>query len=242
MRQKLRSRRPSHATVVAYLALFVALGGTGAWATHEVILSSDIVNGEVKTPDLANLGVTNPKLGPNAVTSGKVLDNNLQGLDLKDGTVGTADLVNGAVTPAKFGTIPAARVEKSANQSVPNATTTNLTFAFENFDTADLHNPANNTRLRAPISGVYQISAGVHWDFNSTGTRELRLMHGNTPFARSVIGPPETGDSAQSVSDLLKLSTGEFVEAQVFQVSGGGSLNALAGASTFLAMTWVGPG
>jgi hypothetical protein len=33
MRQKLRSRRPSHSTVVAYLALFVALGGTTYAAT-----------------------------------------------------------------------------------------------------------------------------------------------------------------------------------------------------------------
>jgi hypothetical protein len=32
MRQKLRSRRPGHATVVAYLALFVALGGTAVAA------------------------------------------------------------------------------------------------------------------------------------------------------------------------------------------------------------------
>src|SRR5436189_2831199 len=33
MRQKFQSRRPSHSTVVAYLALFVALGGTTYAAT-----------------------------------------------------------------------------------------------------------------------------------------------------------------------------------------------------------------
>lgn len=59
MLYKLRSRL-TYANVTASIALFVALGGTGAWATHEVILSSDIVNGEVKTPDLANLGSRPP--------------------------------------------------------------------------------------------------------------------------------------------------------------------------------------
>jgi hypothetical protein len=80
MRRKLRTRRPSHGTVVAYLALFVALGGT-AYAAN-TIRSIDIVDGEVKTPDLANFGVTKPKLATNAVTTDKVLNNSLTGADL----------------------------------------------------------------------------------------------------------------------------------------------------------------
>jgi hypothetical protein len=42
MSGRLRFRRPTHATVVAYLALMVALGGTGAYATHLVVNSSDV--------------------------------------------------------------------------------------------------------------------------------------------------------------------------------------------------------
>jgi hypothetical protein len=45
---------------VAYVALFFALGGTSAYAANTVF-SSDIVDGEVKNPDIA----------PTAVGTGK---------------------------------------------------------------------------------------------------------------------------------------------------------------------------
>jgi hypothetical protein len=102
MPAKLRFRRPSHATVVAYLALFVALGGTGAYAANTVF-STDIVDGEVKTPDLASVAVTNAKvatnavtagkIATNAVTTGKVADNNLTGTDIANtNSIGPAEI------------------------------------------------------------------------------------------------------------------------------------------------------
>jgi hypothetical protein len=52
MLRRLLSRRPRHGTVAAYLALFIALGGT-AYAAN-TIRSSDIVDGQVFTRDLAD--------------------------------------------------------------------------------------------------------------------------------------------------------------------------------------------
>jgi hypothetical protein len=124
--RRVRVRRPGHGTVVAYLALFVALGGTGAYAANTVF-SADIVDGEVKTPDLADAGVTQaklhdgavarPKLGNGvvsrekinngAVDGSKVADNSLTGTDVNESTldlqqtffVGPADWTsNSAVT------------------------------------------------------------------------------------------------------------------------------------------------
>jgi hypothetical protein len=103
MRQKLRPRL-TFANVVSMIALFVALGGTGAWATHEAIFSSDIVDGEVKAPDLANLGVTNPKLSSNSVRTGKVLDNNLQGIDIQDNSLTGNDVNEGTLGPVPSAT------------------------------------------------------------------------------------------------------------------------------------------
>ncbi len=54
--------------VIAMIALFVALGPS-AYATHLVLESDDIANGDVKTPDLADAAVSNPKLDPDAVGS-----------------------------------------------------------------------------------------------------------------------------------------------------------------------------
>lgn len=74
------ARKPPvrHATVVAYLALFVALGGT-AYATvglaRNSVKSIHIAPGEVKAADL----------GANAVTSAKVKDGSLLTADFKAG-------------------------------------------------------------------------------------------------------------------------------------------------------------
>ncbi len=53
------------------------------------IRSGDILDGEVKTDDLANGAVTNPKLANDAVTSGKI----------KNGEVKTEDIASGAIQP-----------------------------------------------------------------------------------------------------------------------------------------------
>jgi hypothetical protein len=109
--------------IVGYIALFLVLTGGTAYALDgsNTVFSDDIVNGEVKTPDiakaavtnskLANGSVTNSKLGANAVRSGKVADGTLQTADLADGSVngakvldnslGTDDLADGSVNGAK---------------------------------------------------------------------------------------------------------------------------------------------
>jgi hypothetical protein len=77
---RLRPRRPNHATVVAYLALFVALGGTTyAAATigpsnikNDAVRSRHIKDGAVKNPDLGLNSVGTAKIRPGAVTPGKL--------------------------------------------------------------------------------------------------------------------------------------------------------------------------
>jgi hypothetical protein len=76
-------RRPSHGTVVAYVSLFVALGGTSVAAAtiaKNAVVSSSIKDGQVKTADL----------GANAVTSAKVKAGSLLASDLKAGELPAA--------------------------------------------------------------------------------------------------------------------------------------------------------
>jgi hypothetical protein len=78
----LRKLRPRSAyDVVALIALFVAVSTGGAYAANTVF-STDIVDGEVKTPDLATDAVTQPKL--------------------RDGAVNRPELANGAVVREKL--------------------------------------------------------------------------------------------------------------------------------------------
>jgi len=104
MLTRLRSRRPSHTTVVAYLALFVAVGDTTyAAATigpnaikNDAIRSRHILNGAVGSADLAN----------NSVGPAKVIDGSLKPQDLSaaalqgPGLLGRGEPVDFRLAPA----------------------------------------------------------------------------------------------------------------------------------------------
>jgi hypothetical protein len=83
--------------VMAALALFLALS-TGAAYAANTVFSTDIVDGEVKTPDLANGAVGQGKLGANSVITGKVVDDSLGGADILESSlakVPNADKLDG---------------------------------------------------------------------------------------------------------------------------------------------------
>ena len=88
MRWKLQS--PSPALVVACIALLVALGP--AVRADNTILSSDIVNGEVRTEDLGDFAVTIGKIALNAIVSSRVADSSLTGIDVLNESLTSADL------------------------------------------------------------------------------------------------------------------------------------------------------
>jgi hypothetical protein len=80
----------SFANVCSFLALVVALGTGVAYAAN-TIASEDIINGEVKTADLA----------ANAVNSSKIADGQVTEADIAQGAVTTNELKNDAVTSQK---------------------------------------------------------------------------------------------------------------------------------------------
>ena len=81
-------RRPGHSTVAAYLALFVALGGTGAWAADR-ITSKDISKNAVRSKHIKKNAVATKKIKSNAVTAGKLAckGNSAQDVMVRSGAV-----------------------------------------------------------------------------------------------------------------------------------------------------------
>jgi len=63
--------RHLRSNAVAYVALFVALGGTGAWAAGQ-ITSADIGKNAVRTRHIKKGAVTTPKIADRAVTARKL--------------------------------------------------------------------------------------------------------------------------------------------------------------------------
>ena len=97
-------RHFSFANVCSFLALTIALGTGTAYAANTVF-STDIVDGEVMTADLANNGVTTGKIGNNQIRSADVrddtlVDGGLAAADLAASSVAGSEVVDGALTGA----------------------------------------------------------------------------------------------------------------------------------------------
>ncbi len=90
-------RRPSHTTLVAYLALFLALGAGGAMAAGKLAKNS------VGANQLKKNSVTGAKIKANAVTGAKVKDGSLTGSDLADGTITGAKVADGSLSQSDIG-------------------------------------------------------------------------------------------------------------------------------------------
>lgn len=89
--------------MVAYLALFVALGGSAAALQGKnTVRSDDIVNKQVKTQDLAKRAVNGSRLKPNAVGSNKIRPQAVGRNQLAPGAVGPEELADAAVTLGKL--------------------------------------------------------------------------------------------------------------------------------------------
>jgi hypothetical protein len=105
-----RVRGHIRTNVVGYVALFFALSGGAAWATHpggeNTISTIDIQDGEVKKDDLGGNSVVTGKIADGAVgtadlaassvTSGKVANDSLTALDLATNSVGKLEINEGA--------------------------------------------------------------------------------------------------------------------------------------------------
>jgi hypothetical protein len=90
MLERFRATRPSHGTVVAYLALFVALSGSAYAAA--TIGSGQIKNGAVLGRHIKDGQVKGADIAPNALSSSKIPDNSLAGNDIDESKLGRVPL------------------------------------------------------------------------------------------------------------------------------------------------------
>jgi hypothetical protein len=93
-----RIRQHIRSNVVGYVSLFVALSGTayavdGPLPGQNQVGSEDIINGEVKAPEV----------GANAVRSAEVLDDTLGGADIAPGAISSSEVINGTLSASDLG-------------------------------------------------------------------------------------------------------------------------------------------
>jgi hypothetical protein len=145
---------------------------------------------------------------------------------------------NVTTTPSSLANTPAFSVSKSSNQSVPNATSTKITWESENWDT---DNAFASSTFTVPTGkgGKYNLSACVRIEYgNGSGEYGAIDVYKNGSQYRSAL-KAVSGNAVQAqslpISIDMDLSAGDTVEIYVYH-NKGTSQDAFAGANTFWMM------
>ena len=126
-------------------------------------------------------------------------------------------------TPTIGGALDFAILRQTVVQSIATSTWTSILLDVEDVDSANSHNTVTNTsRFTAVTPGYFQANASVTFGANATGVRGIRFLINGTTVVQSPVVLP-TGASAiyLSLSKLVILTAGSYVEVQGYQNSGG---------------------
>jgi len=145
---------------------------------------------------------------------------------------------NSQYEPATPGaTVSQVRAYNNSSQSISTAVLTTLQLSSESFDTQGDYN-TGTYRFIAPSTGYYIVQVEVlvpgtatNWFayINNNGTGVVEASHHGTG----------SGSSTLSIHDLVSMTSGNYLEAQVFQFSGGSLI--LGSGSNHTFMTVIGP-
>ncbi len=151
MLKSIHRRKPGHATVVAYLALFIALGGVSWGVATGSIDSREIKNNSVRGKDVRNRSLSGRDIAANRIGGGAVTE----------ATLGTVPRAAAADNADRLGGLTAAQLKLAC----PGGTTPRVGTCFETttasttFD--DAVNTCSNRGRRLPtFAELNQFAAG----------------------------------------------------------------------------------
>lgn len=144
----------------------------------------------------------------------------------KTNRVITDKSAGGVITASDFNSVKNSvgsyvRVRRNANQSVPTATPTNISFDVENVDEDSIGywTNAQPSRLTAPEAGVYIIAATVPMPANGSAYfGQIRILYNTNAYGNQ--SSNDCRDIILTATAILQLSAGEYVEVNVRQDTG----------------------
>jgi hypothetical protein len=154
--------------------------------------------------------------------------------------------VDGSIDSTELATVPSVRVRRTANQTIPASSLTDVSMTSETWDTVDMHS-TNSPAVVAPVDGIYLITGSVIFQGGTGGFRELGLFVNNTKaIADDQDDLRSSGIDIHDVATAYRLNAGDDVRMKVQQSASSGTVNVIAssgGAETSpeLSMTLLGP-
>ena len=135
-------------------------------------------------------------------------------------------------------------VKATANQSMPNATFTAITWNSEYFDTDSFHSTATNTsRFTIPTgkAGYYSIIGRLDYAANVTQSRRMAIYKNGTLIQGQVFVVPSGGfEITTQIATVLNLDVADYIEIYGFQNSGGALDVYKTGGESEFTMTFLG--
>lgn len=133
---------------------------------------------------------------------------------------------------------PACQAFHNTTQTALTGTVTTLLFNSERFDTDSMHSTVSLTdRITFNTAGIYVLTLKLFWDNNAVGIRFIGIfLSGATAITSQRI--VAANESEQTISEIYKFAVGDFINAQVFQTSGG----TRTVGSPELSACWIGRG
>jgi hypothetical protein len=181
----------------------------------------------------------------------------VQRADLAPASVGAEQILDGSVGPGQIGPGPAVRVDTPqeagcVTQGIANNSSEVLQFSNELYDSEDLHSDPGpdcgveaQSRLTAPIDGIYAVQGGISWSHSDADIRQLSIVRTVEGADAEVVAadsarPSLVGGTSQAVGTQIPLGAGDYLELRAGQV-GGGTLTVGNSLDTYFAMIWIGP-
>lgn len=154
---------------------------------------------------------------------------------LKAGDPAGGDLTGRYPQPT-LGALPGARVTRASAESVPNSTSTDVTFDSTDFGHG-VTTAANALGIQR--GGTYLVTAGVVWAPNGTGARSAVISDNEGSVVGDVRPAVSTLNTVQSLATVVHLDSGDLVSLAVDQ-SSGGPLSIAADDRSYLSVEFLG--
>lgn len=110
------------------------------------------------------------------------------------------------------------RAYRNSAQNTSGGSYAKINFDSENFDTGNNFDSSTNYRFTAPVAGFYQFSGAVNLPTGGTTILILTLYKNGVEVSRGnqIANTATTNSNGAVVTDLLQLSSSDYVEAYVY--------------------------